>query len=222
MGADSGVRVAVFDLDGTITRRDTYVRFLLLCLYSMPVRLLRAPLLVWSLVLHKVGLRSNHWLKARFLGLIVGGVSPDKLEILAQHFCKKTLQEDLKGGALDEIRKLRAQGYKIVIATASFSFYVEKLASALEADALLCSIARLDERGCVTGELDGLNCIGEEKARKVRGLLSDRGWTHVERAYSDHKVDLPLLKMSTVAVVVDPKPATASVAGKYGYQIVCW
>lgn len=222
MSGDIPVRVAVFDLDGTITRRDTYVDFLLYCFRCMPGRLLSAPLLVWALVLYKAGFRSNHWLKARFLGLIAGGVDSDKLEVLASHFCKKVLRHDVKKGALDEIQKLKAEGYKIVIATASFGFYVEKLATALEADALLCSNARLDDNGCIKGELQGLNCIGEEKARRVQELLCDKGWTHVERAYSDHKVDLPLLKMSNIAVVVDPKPATESVAGEYDFQIVRW
>ncbi len=220
--SDYSIPVAVFDLDGTITRRDTYVRFLLLCLRCMPARLLKTPLLFWSLLLHKAGLRSNHWLKARFLGLIVGGVSPDKLKALAKRFSEVTVLDDLKSGAIAEIQDLKSQGYKIVIATASFSFYVEYLAEALKADELLCSVARLDASGRITGELEGLNCIGVEKARRVQDLLTERGWSHVQRAYSDHKVDLPLLKMSSVAVVVDPKPATASVAGEYGYQIVRW
>lgn len=214
--------VAVFDLDGTITKHDTYVHFLLFCLWSMPVRLLKSPMLVVYLLMYRAGFRTNHWLKARFLGLVVGGVDSEKLEKLSQKFHHRTLQGNIKQAALDEITCLRQQGYKVIIATASFSFYVSKIAESLGADELLCTTADVDEYGRLTGAIAGLNCIGEEKARRVERLLADKGWPDVQRAYSDHKVDLPLLKMSREALVVDPRPATEAVAVQYGYQILHW
>lgn len=214
--------VAVFDLDGTITKHDTYVHFLLFCLGSMPVRLLKSPMLVVYLLMHKAGLRTNHWLKARFLGLVVGGVDDKKLEKLSQKFHDRTLQSNIKQAAIEEITCLKQQGYKVIIATASFSFYVSKIAESLCADELLCTTAEVDRHGRLTGAIAGLNCIGEEKARRVERLLAAKGWPGVQRAYSDHRVDLPLLKMSKKALVVDPKPATEAVAARHGYQILHW
>lgn len=214
--------VAVFDLDGTITRRDTYVQFLLFCLRSMPQRLLRIPLLVVYLIIHKVGLRSNHWLKAIYLRTVVGGVGGARLEDLCEKFYQSTMANNIKQGALAELAELRGKGYKIVIATASFDFYVYKVANALLADEVLCTVAELDKKGCVTGNIAGRNCLGEEKASQVMQLISSRGWSGVNRAYSDDKVDLPLLNMAEIALVVDPKPATEMVAGKLGYKILRW
>lgn len=216
------VLVAVFDLDGTITRRDTYVHFLLFCLRCKPVRLLKSPMLVVYFCMYKSRMRSNHWLKARFLRLVIGGTGEQELTRLATRFCNLTMQSNIKKDALDEILRLRDSGYKIVLATASFGFYVEEIAKALSVDELLCTTAQVDHAGRLTGEIEGLNCIGEEKARRLEILKSQKGWNSIARAYSDDMVDLPLWKMAKVALVVDPKPATEVVAGQYEYPILLW
>lgn len=214
--------IAVFDLDGTITRRDTYVLFLIFCLRSKPSRLLKSPMLVVYFFLYKLGIRSNHWLKARFLRLVLGGVGDREVDELARHFCKITIDSNTKNGALDEMQSLREKGYKIVLATASFGFYVKYIAEVLAVDELLCTAAEVDHKGRLTGEINGLNCIGEEKARRVIELQTKKGWPEIQRVYSDDAVDLPLLKLAQTALIVDPKPATVLVAGQFGYQILRW
>ncbi len=214
-------KVAVFDLDGTITYRDTYVDFLLFCLKKRPARLLRSGALVAYYCAYKTGLKSNHWLKAKFLGTIAGGLGGERLDVLCEAFAAQTVKNNIKPQALQELKKLKQQGYVLVLATASFEFYVSLLFKSLDMDHLLCTKALFDNTG-ITGALDGKNCIGAEKARQVESLLSRFQLKCVDRAYSDDKVDLPLFKMAKVALVIDPKPATALVAGDEGYQILKW
>ncbi len=215
-------KIAVFDLDGTITYRDTYVDFLLFCLKKRPIRILRGAALVGYYCTYKLGLRSNHWLKARFLGTVAGGLGGVRLETLCQEFSAQTVQNNFKPKALEELKSLKGQGYVLVLATASFEFYVTLLFKALDMDHLLCTKAQFDNTGGITGKLDGKNCIGLEKAKQVENLLTSFQWQHVDRAYSDDKVDLPLFKMAAVALVVDPKPATELVAGDEGYEVLNW
>ncbi len=215
-------KIAVFDLDGTITRKDTYVDFLTLCLLKRPLRLLRGGALVAYFLAYKAGLRSNHWLKARFLGTVAGGLGGEKLEKLSAEFCARTVQHNFKPKALEELKKLKEQGYTLVLATASFDFYVSRLFAALNMDYLLCTSARLDSEGRLTGELNGKNCIGAEKAHRLQQLCADKNWQSIERAYSDDIVDLPLFRMANEALVVDPKPVTNARASALGYQILIW
>jgi len=51
--------VAVFDLDGTITRVDTYVHFLFAVMRRYPLRVLRGAWLPLALVIHKSRLKDN-------------------------------------------------------------------------------------------------------------------------------------------------------------------
>lgn len=215
-------RIAVFDLDGTITRKDTYVDFLVFCLMKRPSRLLRGGALVVYLIAYKAGLRSNHWLKAKYLGTVAGGLGGEKLDKISTEFCARTVRRNFKPEAIAELKRLKEQGITLVLATASFDFYVNKLFTALDMDYLLCTKAALDDAGTLTGALDGKNCLGAEKANRVQQLCVEKNWQSVERAYSDDIVDLPLFQMASEALVVDPKLATKSRAAALGYQILNW
>ena len=215
-------RVAVFDLDGTVTRHDTYVDFLLYCLRRKPLRLLTLPALASYLLVHKAGFKSNHWLKARYLEAVVGGITRTELEDICNEFVARTLVKNIKQPALDELSRLREEGYILVLATASFGFYVRSLATELEFDEVLCTEAMFDDGDKLTGKLDGENCIGSEKARRIGMLSSQRGWADIELGYSDSKVDLPMLEMVGRALVIDPKPATEKVAASKGFEVLRW
>jgi len=219
---DAEDRIAVFDLDGTITRKDTYVDFLVFCLRKRPLRIFRGGALLAYVAAYKTGLRSNHWLKARFLGTVASGLGGDRLEKMSTEFSARTVQNNFKPKALTELKRLKEQGFILVLATASFDFYVDKLFTALDMDYLLCSKAALDEAGVLTGAMDGENCIGPEKARRLRQLCAEKGWLSIERAYSDDIVDLPMLQMAIEALIVDPKSLTESRATALGYQMLIW
>ena len=215
-------RIAIFDLDGTITRSDTYIDFLLYCLRRKPSRLLCLPSLVVYLFVHKLGLRSNHWLKAKYLGAVAGGVSRSQLAQYSEQFVVSTMAKNVKSPALDELTRLREEGYLLVLATASFGFYVRNLADQLGFDEVLCTEALFDSEDKLTGELDGKNCIGSEKANRIKVLMQERGWDTVELGYSDSLVDIPMLEMVRTALVIDPKAATANIAADKGFAILRW
>ncbi len=216
------IKIAVFDLDGTITCKDTYVDFLIFCLLNRPSRIFCGGALVFYLLVHKAGLRSNHWLKAKFLGTVAGGLGGEKLEKICVEFCARTVKNNFKAEALSELNRLKEQGFLLVLATASFDFYVNRLFTALNMDYLLCTRAALDSTGMLTGALDGRNCIGAEKARRLQQLCEANNWQSIQLAYSDDIVDLPLFQMADKALVVDPKPLTDSRAVALGYQILIW
>ena len=87
---------------------------------------------------------------------------------------------------------------------------------------MLCTEALFDDTDKLTGKLDGENCIGSEKARRISVLSSERGWADIELGYSDSKVDLPMLEMVGRALVIDPKPSTEKVAAKMGFEVIRW
>jgi len=215
-------RIAVFDLDGTITRRDTYVDFLLFCLKRNPLRLLYLPALAAYLFIHKAGFKSNHWLKARYLGAIAGGLNRSQLAEYSEQFVAHTMTKNIKSQALKELCRLREEGCVLVLATASFGFYVRGIASELGFDELLCTEALFDREDRLTGKLDGKNCIGPEKASRIRELMKDRAWDTIELGYSDSKVDMPMLEMVGTPLVIDPKAATAKIAADKGFAVLRW
>jgi HAD superfamily hydrolase (TIGR01490 family) len=214
--------IAVFDLDGTITRRDTYLAYLLGFLARHPERLLRAAPLPLAVVRYLIGARDNSWLKTTFLRAILGGTPRSVLAYWTEVFLDRVLERGLRPGALEAIARHRAAGHRLVMVTASLDFYAEPLSRRLGFDAVLCTRAVYDAEGRVTGALDGDNCYGECKLRQVeRYLARDAAGLRVI-CYSDHHADLPLLRFATQAVAVNPSRRLKSAALRQGFPSEDW
>lgn len=222
-GAAPAARVAVFDLDGTITGRDTFQRFLISVLLRSPTRWARAPLLAWAVGLFALRRRDNHWLKAYFLRHIVGGQPGGRVARLAASHVRSVLKTEVLPRALDEVNRHRAAGARLVLASASPDLYTRPLGAALGFDAVVCTEVERDGDGRPTGRLRGGNCYGEEKRRRVERLLRAEGldWGDVT-AYSDHHADLPLLRVAGTGYAVDPSPRLRREAAAAGWPVLDW
>ena len=215
--------VAVFDLDGTLTGRDTFQRFLISALLRSPARWVRAPLLAWAIGLFALRRRDNHWLKAYFLRHIVGGQPGGRVARLAASHVRSVLETEVLPRALDEVEWHRAAGSRLVLASASLDLYTRALGAALGFDAVVCTEVERDGEGRPTGRLRGGNCYGEEKRRRVEHLLRAEGldWGDVT-AYSDHHADLPLLRVAGTSYAVNPSPRLRREAVAADWPVLDW
>ena len=74
MTVETGRRLAVFDLDGTLTRGDTFVGFVAAALARWPARLLRLPLLVLPLFGFVLGRLDRGGTKGAILHALFAGL----------------------------------------------------------------------------------------------------------------------------------------------------
>lgn len=221
--AQSVPRIAVFDLDGTITRADTFLSFLIDSLWRTPARWPRAPLLAVAVALFALKRRDNAWLKAFFLRHIVGGRPGSRVAAQAARHVEAVLTRGVLGPARAEIGKLKRGGARLVLASASPDIYVEPLARALGFDDVLCTRVTRDGSGAWTGHLDGPNCYGSAKLRRVEDYLAATGASWGDVAfYSDHHSDLCLLEAARTAYAVNPTPKLARAAAERGLPILRW
>ena len=89
----AGTALAVFDLDGTITRHDTFLPFLLACLARSPWRLPRLLLIV-PLALGFLFHRDHGRFKGALLHATLGGLRRDWLQARAAAFVSGLLQRN--------------------------------------------------------------------------------------------------------------------------------
>lgn len=214
--------VALFDLDGTITRRDTYLAYLLGFLVRHPTRLPRALPLPLAVAAHLAGWRDNTWLKTRFLGAVLGGVTRSSLRAWTEVFLERALRTGLRGRAPEVIARHRAAGDRLILVTASLDFYAEPLAERLGLDEVICTRAALDGAGRLTGELDGGNCYGAAKLQRVRQLLEGQCGQRMIACYSDHHTDLPLLRFAHRPIAVNPTRQLRQAAIRLAMPIEDW
>jgi phosphatidylglycerophosphatase C len=220
--ARSGEAVALFDLDGTITRGDTYVAFLLAALASHPWRLAGCPGLAVAAARFRLGRLGNDGLKAQFLRTVLGGLGKEDVDSMAARFSVRCRGKMAKPAALGRIGWHRARGHRLVLVTAGLDIYAVPLGLALGFDDVVATRAGWDG-GRLTGSLAGPNLRGGRKldALEAAGLLPVS--PHAESyAYCDHHSDLPLLCCARHRVAVDPTPRLAKLASLHGIRIERW
>jgi HAD superfamily hydrolase (TIGR01490 family) len=217
--------LAIYDMDRTVTRRATYTPFLLHCaLRRAPWRLLLIPFVFASMLAYVAKLIDRGRLKEINHRLLLGDDRhPAVLKPLVDSFADKVLSNNLRPGARLAIAGDRAEGRRVVMATASYRFYAREIAERLGFDDCIGtnSILGLDER--VHAKIDGENCYGPAKLRMVEDWLAKSGLQrgHV-RFYSDHASDVPVFEWADEPVAVNPHNRLKKLAAERGWRVEDW
>ncbi|MGA9666285.1 MAG: HAD-IB family hydrolase [Gallionella sp.] len=191
--ADRSV-VAAFDFDGTLTRRDTLLPFLLHTL-GAPAVARHGLVLLPTLTAYGLRLIRNDVAKQRVLVRCLSGMHADELQQHADRFAASVLPGLLRQEALQRLAWHRQQGHRCVVISASLELYVRPWALASGFDDVIATRLETLPDGCVTGRLSGANCYGPEKVRRLETLMGPRpGYTLY--AYGDSRGDSELLSAS--------------------------
>jgi HAD superfamily hydrolase (TIGR01490 family) len=219
--------LAVYDMDRTVTRRATYTPFLLHCaVRRAPWRLLFLPLVAFSMLAYAARLIDRAKLKEINHHLLLGRkIHLRDLKPLVEGFAEKQLATNIRPGARAAIARDKADGRRLVLATASYRLYADAIAARLGFDDVIGtgSIIGLDER--VHAKIAGENCYGPAKLRMIADWVEASGLTGVDghvRFYSDHVSDRPAFEWADEPVAVNPHGRLRRLAGERGWAIEDW
>lgn len=219
--------LAVYDLDRTITRRATYTPFLIHCaMRRQRWRLAFVPAVIVAMLAYAAGLFDRGRLKEICQRLLIGyRVHARELKPLVESFADATVAANIRPGARRAIARDKAEGRRLVLATASYRLYAEAIAERLGFDDVIGtgSVMGLDDR--VHAEIAGENAYGQAKMRMIAewveksGLLGRHG--HV-RFYSDHVSDRPAFEWADEPVAVNPHGKLRRLAEERGWSVEDW
>ncbi|MHB1207269.1 MAG: HAD family hydrolase [Rhodospirillaceae bacterium] len=212
-------RIAIFDLDRTVTRQGTYTPFLLHCAQALgKSRLAVVAAALPAVAGYGLGFRSRGELKARMLECAIAGRPRAEVMAWAGGFGSVT---EIRPGARAAIARHRAAGDRLVLATASFDFYAQVFAEALGFDDLIAtgSVWR-DE--VLAPAIAGENCYGPAKLAAVRAYVERMNPRPRVVAYSDHHSDFALLRWADEGVAVNPSSRLRSLARAHALTISDW
>ena len=217
--------LAIYDMDRTVTRRATWTPFLLHCaVHRAPWRLLFIPFVILSMLAYVLKLIDRGKLKEINHRLLLGGETRhDVLEPLVESFADRVAAGNIRPGARAAIARDKAQGRRVVMATASYRFYARAIAERLSFDDCIGtnSVLGLDAR--VHARIDGENCYGPAKLRMIERWLEAEGITRAHvRFYSDHASDAPVFEWSDEPVAVNPHDRLLHLAAARGWEVVDW
>ncbi|BAW80569.1 HAD-superfamily hydrolase [Candidatus Nitrosoglobus terrae] len=189
--------VAAFDFDGTLTYLDSLFPFLWTVVGTL--RFTQYLTKVSPILLaYKCGYLSNHEAKQRVLTRFLSGQNLAKLEQSAEYFIQYPLPYLLRGKALQRLAWHQCQNHRCILVSASLELYLKPWANKIGFTAVLGSRLELTIDGLVTGRLNGENCYGDEKIRRLTALLGDRR-NYCLYAYGDSEGDQALLDYADYA-----------------------
>ncbi len=219
MSAESQA-LAVFDLDGTITRRDTLLPYLLGWLRragSHRRRLWRLPGPVLRFLL---GGRDRGRLKSALIGIAMGGAPRGEVMDWSREFVAGLDGAVLCPGALAAIERHRRAGDLLVLMSASVDLYVPLIAERLGFDEVICTGVRWHgER--LDGALTTPNRRAEEKRRCIDELRRRHPGAAIA-AYGNAASDLAHLVAVERPLLVNAGAAARRRAAAAGIATADW
>ena len=219
--------LAIYDMDRTVTRRATYTPFLLHCaVRRAPWRLLFLPLVILSMLAYAARLIDRARLKEINHRLLLGGkIHPRDLRPLVESFADRQVVSNIRPGALEALKRDKAEGRRLVLATASYRLYADAIADRLGFNDVIGtgSVIGLDDR--VHARILGENCYGPAKLRMISDWVEKSGLKgahgHV-RFYSDHVSDRPAFEWADEPVAVNPHGKLRRLSTTRGWRIEDW
>jgi HAD superfamily hydrolase (TIGR01490 family) len=211
------MRLALFDLDGTLTPLDTENEWITaLATAGLVDARPHAQFHADYLAGHMDGAAYLAW----YTG-VLATLAPRAIGDIGAQVVARVLQSiDARRRAW--IEEERAKSDAVLLVSATNRFLVEPIGRALLFDDVLASPYRM-RGGRFTGTLEGEYNLGPAKHRTVTRWLGERGttWADLTRCscYADSINDLALLEASSVPVVVDPGAALARIAEQRGWLV---
>lgn len=182
--------VAVFDFDGTLTKKDTFLEFIK---YVYGVRRLYVGLLkhLPLLVIMKLGLYPNWKTKQRVFAFFFQGMSYDvfkqygeRFSIIADGFVRESVVQILE----NHIRK----GSTVYVVSASIEDWVRPWCERHEVPNVLGTQVEVDGNGRLTGRFLSKNCFGQEKVNRLLEVEPIRDDYYLY-AYGDSRGDQEMI-----------------------------
>ena len=189
-------KLAIFDVDFTLTKRETLMEFYIFMVKKYPRLITYAPFSIFSAILYLIKLFPASKAKENFIAFI-NGISENDMKLLVKEFYEKRLSKIIYEDALSTIKKLKKRGYKIYLISASAEFYLNELYRIKEVDKIIGTRFTI-LNGNHNKKISGENCKGEEKVKRLmKSLKEDNIDVDFKNSYmfSDSLSDLPLFNM---------------------------
>lgn len=165
-GTLTGLQLHLCDFDGTLTKDDSFVRFMLFAV-PLPQLVAGGVVLIFKFLgMMLSGKWSNGAGKAAVLSLFFKSKTVAEMSAMGEEFHRKKMPAMLRSELLESMRGAIKNGETVAIVSASTDLWLRPFCKAEGFDLLCTELAF--EGGKFTGLFAALNCNGAEKARRIR------------------------------------------------------
>lgn len=219
--------LAIYDMDRTITRLPTWTPFLAFAMRGRARwRLALWPAVVLMALAYAAKLIDRARLKQSMQRMLLGGsLAKEHVATITAAFADHVVATGVLDGARERIAADRAEGYRLVMATASYAFYARAIAERLGFDDVIATESEHDPSGALMPKISGENVYGPAKLRAVQAWLRRVKINRPDatiRFYSDHVSDAPVLEWADEAFAVNAHGPLRQLAKRRGWPVLDW
>ena len=186
-----GKKLALFDFDGTLTRKDTLFEVLR---WMAPRAFYRRMILCMPfLILFKLRCITATAAKERLLTTFLNGMPVDAFQAGCDQFVRGRLPQILRKEAVAALVALKNQGADIFVVSASAENWIRPWCRQQGIGCIASALEVVD--GKLTGRLKGNNCNGTEKVNRIKAGIDLSSYTEIF-AFGDSSGDRPMLALA--------------------------
>lgn len=185
-------KLILFDFDGTITTKDTFLEFIKFYRGSFQF-LLGFSFLSPVLMLHLINFVQNWRAKEYVLGWFFKNEKLVHFNKMGERFCDEIVSSLVRPEAVAAIRDYQLQGHEVVVISASAENWVKPWCTKLGLHCIATKLEVQDEK--ITGKIQGKNCYGEEKVNRLKKEYNLAAYETIV-AYGDSSGDRELLAIA--------------------------
>lgn len=189
-------KLAIFDVDFTLTKRETLIEFYRFMLRKKPYLIKHVPRSLKAAFFYLFKIYDAGKAKENFISFI-DGIKEEEMQHIVKEFYSKRLSKILYKDSIDTMKKFKKQGYKIYLISASAEFYLNELYNIDVVDKVIGTKFKLKD-GIFSRKIEGENCKGEEKVNRLMEVLKEENIDVDFKAsymFSDSLSDLPLFNL---------------------------
>ncbi|KAB2835757.1 MAG: HAD-IB family hydrolase [Candidatus Brocadia sp.] len=198
-------KAAIFDIDGTIIRNISservFFRYLLDKKLITFQDLLRFANMFFNNLLLFKGLyvrKNKYYLKNKEYEKIVSSINECFKERISSH---------ISSAAIEEMKMLKNAGYFIVLLSGTLSPFVDCFKRYCNADVGIGTSLAFDNKGIITGEINGIHSYSGGKSKIVNRLVTEYNIDlSSSYAYANQYVDIKFMRMVGYPVAVNASP----------------
>lgn len=213
-------KLAVFDMDQTLIRRDSNDQFFRF--------LIRRNLLTESFLKDEKRLAREYFdgtldIRKYYEHALepLRMMPKDRCDALLHDFAENVLGKLFYPEILELVRKFRDEGRAVVIASSTCEHIVRRAAALIGVEHTVCTGIEHDGEGRITGRVVSDLCYKEGKARMLRAFAEKNGFTFEDSyGYGDSINDFEMLCLMSHPCCVNPQPNLKAEAERRGWQIL--
>lgn len=189
-------KLAIFDIDYTITKKETLMELFKFVIKSDKRNLRFLPRAIFCGIMYGIKIYDERKVKETFLKFI-DGIKENDLAILVKRFYHEKLKDLVYEDALNMIKKLKSEGFEIYLISASPEFYINEFYEIKEVDKIIGTKFAFED-GIFIRKMQGKNCKGEEKVARLKEIIERENIDvdfNESYMFSDSLSDKPLLDL---------------------------